>query len=187
MDYKSDPRTLSIITAISVTCIVAVTSLAFFSYKATAISDIGSTANSTMSSKGCNSSLWNFIANPPGRFKILNQCVTITGIVLSINPQPDGDIDFPLALDPQFKNMVTKANFNPIMHGGIWCEMICRHPETSSEVEPFKRGECNGFNGAHFNLPQIGQHIRVTGTYLLDLREQGHAEIHPVSSIVLLK
>jgi hypothetical protein len=53
------------------------------------------------------------------RFKILNQCVTVTGTVLSVNPQPDGDTDFPLALDPQYKNMVTKANFNTQMKGGI--------------------------------------------------------------------
>ena len=107
--------------------------------------------------------------------------------VLSINPQPDGDTDFPLALDPPYKNTVTKANFNPVMQGGIWSEMICQHPETSSEVQPFKRGECKGFNGPIFNVPQVRQHIRVTGTYLLDLREDGHAEIHPVSSIELIK
>jgi hypothetical protein len=65
--------------------------------------------------------------------------------------------------------------------------MICQHPETASAVEPFNREECNGFNECVFNLPQINQHIKVTGTYLLDLREQGHAEIHPVSSIELIK
>lgn len=147
------------------------------------------TSSSSLSSKTCNQSLWNFIANPPGRFKIINQCVTVTGTVLSINPEPDGDTDFPLALDTPYKNMVTKANFNPLMRGGLWCEMICQHPEISSEIEPFKRGECTGFNARLiFNpLPQVGQHLLVTGTYLLDLREGGHAEIHPVSSIRLIK
>ncbi|HEY5631488.1 MAG TPA: hypothetical protein VIR31_05125 [Nitrososphaeraceae archaeon] len=146
-------------------------------------------SSSSLSSKTCNQSLWNFIANSPRRFKIINQCVTVTGIVLSVNPEPDGDTDFPLALDPQYKNMVTKANFNSLMRGGIWCEMICQHPEISSEIEPFKRGECTGFNARLiFNpVPQVGQHLMVTGTYLLDLREGGHAEIHPVSSIRLIK
>ena len=135
----------------------------------------------------CDSSLWKFIANPPGRFKILNQCVSVTGAVLSIQYEPDGDTDFPLALDAPYKNMVTKANFNPLMRGGIWSEMICQHPEQSSAIEAFKRGECNGFNGPIFTVPQPGQHIQVTGTYLLDLREGGHAEIHPVSSIKIIK
>jgi hypothetical protein len=171
--------------AIILNPLAAIASLALLNYKAMAISN--KTINSTISSNGCNSSLWNFIANPPERFKIINQCVTVTGTVLSINPQPDGDTDFPLALDPRYKNMVIKANFNPVMQGGIWSEMICQHPETSPEVQPFKRGECKGFIGPLFNAPQVGQHIRVTGTYLLDLREQGHAEIHPVSSIELIK
>ena len=50
-------------------------------------------------------------------------------------------------------------------------------------VSPFKRGESNGFNGPLFKVPNVGQHRRVTGTYLLDLREQGHAEIHPASQV----
>jgi hypothetical protein len=131
--------------------------------------------------------LWKFIPNPPGRFKVLNQCVSVTGIVLSIQYEPDGDTDFPLLLDAPYKNMVTKANFNPLMQGGIWSEMICQHQEQSFAVEPFKRGECNGFNGPIFNVPHVGQHLQVTGTYLLDVREEGHAEIHPVSSIKLIK
>lgn len=145
-------------------------------------------SSSTMSSKpSCNQSLWNFIANPPGRFKIINQCVSVTGAVLSINTEPDGDTDFPLLLDTPYRNMVTQANFNSLMRGGIWVEMICQHPEQPSAVEAFKRGECNGYNGPRFNVPQVGQHLMVTGTYLLDLREGGHAEIHPVSSIQLIK
>ena len=32
-------------------------------------------------------------------------------------------------------------------------------------------------------VPQAGKHLQVTGTYLLDVREGGHAEIHLVSSI----
>ena len=184
MEYRSDLRTL-LIMAIILIPVAAITSIACLNYKA--IANSNKTINSTISSNGCNSSLWNFIANPPGRFNIINQCVTVTGTVLSINPQPDGDTDFPLALDPPYTDMVTKANFNPVMQGGIWSEMICQHPETSSELQPFKRGECKGFNGPLFNVPQVRQHIRVTGTYLLDLREDDHAEIHPVSSIELIK
>src|SRR5919197_4576266 len=104
----------------------------------------------------CNPLLWKFIANPPGRFKILNQCVSVTGIVLSMQYEPDGDTDFPLLLDTPYKNMVTKANFNSLMRGGMWSEIMCQHPEQSFAVEPFKRGECNGYNGPIFNVPRAG-------------------------------
>jgi hypothetical protein len=164
-------------------------------YKAVGITDNRTNGNNntpktittSLASTKCNTSLWNFIANPPGRFKILNQCVTVTGKVLSVQYEPDGDTDFPLALDSPYKNMVTKANFNPLMKGGIWSEMICQHPEQSSSTEAFKRGECNGYSGPIFTVPRVGQHLQVTGTYLLDVREGGHAEIHPVSSIKLIK
>jgi hypothetical protein len=143
-------------------------------------------ANTSHAAEKCIPLLWKFIANPPGRFKILNQCVTVTGVVLTVQYEPDGDTDFSLALDPPYKNMVTQANFNPLMRGGIWSEMICQHPESSS-VEAFKKGECIGYNGPIFRVPQTGEHLLVTGTYLLDIREGGHAEIHPVSSLQLIK
>lgn len=112
----------------------------------------------------------------------------MTGTVLSINPEPDGDTDFPLLLDAPYRNMVTHANFNSLMRGGIaWVEMICQHPEQPSAVEAFKRGGCTGYNGPIFNVPQVGQHLMLTGTYLLDWREGGHAEIHTVSSLRSIK
>lgn len=150
------------------------------------VSKINTTTTTSIVEK-CNPLLWNFIANPPGRFKILNQCVTVTGTVLSVQRELDGDTDFPLLLDPLYKNMVNQANFNPLMRGGIWSEMICQHPEETSAVESFKRGECNGYNGPIFSVPQPGQHLMVTGTYLLDIREGGHSEIHPVSSTKEIK
>ena len=187
-----------IIMVVVVTLLIG--NLALFNNYYTAVGVVGSGNTSSSSSSKtittpavspanpkCNPLLWKFIANPPGRFKILNQCVSVTGIVLSMQYEPDGDIDFPLLLDAPYKNMVTKANFNPLMRGGIWSEIICQHPEQSFAVEPFKRGECKGYNGHIFNVPHAGQHIQVTGTYLMDVREGGHAEIHPVSSIKLIK
>ena len=81
-----------LIMAIILIPVAAFTSIALLIYKAIAISN--KTIKSTISSSGCTSSLWNFIANPAGRLNIINQCVTVTGTVLSINPQPDGATDF---------------------------------------------------------------------------------------------
>ena len=116
----------------------------------TSINGKNNTSKTTPAADKCNPSLWNFIANPQGRFKILNQCVTVTGTVLSVQYEPDGDTDFPLALDSPYKNMVNQTNFNHLMHGGIWSEMICQHSEDSSAVEAFKKGECNGYIGPIF-------------------------------------
>jgi hypothetical protein len=188
--YKKSRSSTGLV-IIAITTVILVIALFNGHAKVVGIIKITNTSNTTTlaalvhpSAAKCNLSLWKFVANPPGRFKILSQCVSVTGTVLSIHYEPDGG---PLALDAPYKNMVTKANFNPLMRGGIWSEMVCQHTEESFAVESFKRRECIGYNGPIFNTPQVGQHLQVNGTYLLDIREGGHAEIHPVSSIKLIK
>jgi hypothetical protein len=96
----------------------------------------------------------------------------------------DGDAVMALTLDKPYSNMVTVGNFNDKMKGGIWVELICQKPMNLTTVEPFKIGSCKGYNGPVFNLPKLGDHLTVTGTYIIDVREGGHAEIHPTSRVV---
>jgi hypothetical protein len=144
-----------------------------------------STAQKTgTSTDKCNPSLWNFMALPgPPRFIMLNPCVTVTGNVSVVRFPADGDAVIALSLDKPYSNMVTIGNFNDKMKGGIWVELICQRPMNLTTVEPFKIGSCNGYNGPIFTLPKVGDHLKVTGTYILDVREGGHAEIHPTSSL----
>jgi hypothetical protein len=131
----------------------------------------------------CDSSLWNSIGNPgPPRFKMLNPCTTVTGTVTLVHFPPDGDTVLALALDSPYKFMITKANYNTKMTGGIWVEMICQR-NNNAEHEPIHNGDCQGFNGQKFPTPKVGDHLSVTGSYILDIREGGHAEIHPAYSV----
>ena len=134
----------------------------------------------------CNGSLWKFIPTP-SRLRIVNPCISITGIVdvIRLHP-PDGDTNLGIKLDSQYKNLLTKANFsNKLIHGNMWIEMICQHKNISDN--PIKKGGCKGYDGPHFIVPKKGQHVNVTGSYVIDIREGGHAEIHPVSSIKVIK
>jgi hypothetical protein len=49
---------------------------------------------------------------------------------------------------------------------------------------------CDGYNGPNFRsvLPKIGQHVMVTGRYLMEMPEMpgGITELHPVYSIKIL-
>ncbi len=143
-------------------------------------------ASSTMSpakTTNCDLSLWNSIGNPgPPRFKMLNPCTTVTGTVTLVHFPPDGDTVFALALDSPYKFMITKANYNTKMTGGIWVEMICQRNNNAEGVR-IHVGDCQGFNGQKFPTPKVGDHLSVTGSYILDIREGGHAEIHPASSV----
>jgi hypothetical protein len=134
----------------------------------------------------CNGSLWKFIPTP-SRLSIVNPCISITGIVdvIRLHP-PDGDTNLGIKLDSQYNGMLTKANYsNKLMHGDIWIEMICQHKNVSDNL--IKKGGCKRYNGPHFIVPAKGEHVNITGSYVLDIREGGHAEIHPVSSINVIR
>jgi hypothetical protein len=175
---------------IVLTIIMATSSLVFSSYKVSAFSSYNNnpvnsfTASATSSSDKCDQSLWKYIAHP-ARLKVLNPCVTVSGVVTLVHFAPDGDTVFALKLDPQYKNMVNKANFfNPKMKGGIWVELICQRPNKSHESK--HRGDCENYNGPKFPTPKVGQYLRVTGSHVQDNGEDGHLEIHPTTSIIKL-
>jgi hypothetical protein len=154
-----------------------------FTYHSNVSSNKGSIAEANSK---CDASLWKFIPTP-GRLKVVNPCMSITGIVdvIRLHP-PDGDTNLGIKLDSQYRALLTKANFsNKLIRGDMWIEMICQHKNTSDS--PVKKGGCKGYNGPHFIVPKKGQHVNVTGSYVLDVREGGHAEIHPVSSIKVIK
>jgi hypothetical protein len=174
-------KTLTILIAI------AILSLIFSSYKVSAFPSSTSNNNSVdsaaTSSDECDQSLWNYIAHP-ARLKVLDPCVKVRGIVTLVHFPPDGDTVFALKLDPQYKNMVNKANFNPKMKGGIWVELICQRPNKSHDA--VHKGDCENFNGPKFLTPKVGQYLSVTGSHVQDNGEDGHLEVHPTTSITKL-
>lgn len=139
-----------------------------------------------MNQTSCDTNLTKNIANNgPPRFKIINSCVTISGTITLVHTPSDGDTVFALKLDKAFKSpsMVTNANFNSKMKGGIWIEEICQRKNTSRE--PVHKGDCSfpQFIKIFEYKPHVGDKVLVTGLFLQDIREGGHTEIHPVSHI----
>jgi hypothetical protein len=131
----------------------------------------------------CDFNLWNNIINPgPPRFYMINPCVTITGSITLIHYPSDGDTVLAVTLDKKYENMVTDANFNTKMNGGIWVELICQRPNTS--IELIHKGDCYEGNIPKFSKFEVGDRVEVTGAYIIDIREGGHAEIHPASTIL---
>jgi hypothetical protein len=123
------------------------------------------------------------------RFKVVQDCVTISGMVTLVHAPSDGDTVFALKLDKPFASMVTSVNINSHkMNGGIWVEMICQRPNTSNE--PIHKGDCSKpeeIKQFHWAQPKIGDHLLVTGRYQQDIAEGGHMEIHPVVNVTSIK
>ena len=131
----------------------------------------------------------NIANNSLPRFKVVQDCVTVTGKVTLVHTPSDGDTVFALKLDKPFSSMVTPVNIkSPKMHGGIWVEMICQRPNTSND--PIHKGDCSKpdeIKEFHWPTPKVGDHLSVTGRYQQDIREGGHMEIHPTSDVTIIK
>jgi hypothetical protein len=144
----------------------------------------------------CFPELSRFILPPKeDRFTVIKQCVTVTGrVVWTHYFNNDGDANFDVVLDTPYKNMLGPGSYSQVFAskypGGpaIHAETVCQGPVTSTSKENV--GACNGYNGPDFRsiLPKIGQHVMVTGRYLIEMPEMpgGITELHPVYAIKIL-
>lgn len=141
----------------------------------------------------CLPQLDHFILPPKqAKFTRIKPCVTVTGTVVWVHYfNSDGDANFNVVLDPPYKNMLGPGSYSnvfaskypggPAMH----TETVCQGPVTSKSKEDV--GACDGYNGPDFRpvLPKLGQHVMVTGRYVIDAPEMpgGITELHPVYGI----
>ena len=127
---------------------------------------------------GCDKSAWDHVYNP-SRLKIIEDCITVTGIVEKIRKEKDGDIHIVIRLDNGQENLLNTIN-NTQQDSCLILEIIHVYPATepNSAIQS-KRDYIN-----QVTIPQQGDHIYATGSYVKDLNN-GWMEIHPVSSIIV--
>ena len=140
--------------------------------------------------------LFNETQNGKPILKIWEPCVTITGTVIGkgasriphIHEESDEDSDLIINLlpDPEFKSLASPQNTR--YAGAIHLEAICQgnNFDTATGLVNVPRihvGDCKGYNGPHFAIPKVGDRLKVTGVYVQDVGEGGHAELHPVYKI----
>ena len=130
-------------------------------------------------SADCDSSLWKYVYDNQ-RLKVLDKCKVVTGIIEETSADPDGDQHMLLKLDKGQNALLTKKN--DIKKGGnLVIEAVCINNITRKRA----KGACTGYVNKVV-LPKKGDHVKVTGSYVIDLHN-GWAEIHPISSIEKLK
>jgi hypothetical protein len=137
-------------------------------------------------------SLEKFVPNPfmkdlnTTRF-IVGNCITVTGKVTWTHYiNTDGDANFNVKPDSKYSSLLTPVNMNSQkLKGALHMEVVCQGKNTSTD--PVKKNQCKDpkYNGPDFKgvLPTVGQHVEVTGIYVIDVREGGHAELHPAYHI----
>ena len=112
----------------------------------------------------CNSHLNDFILPAKeARFIILDPCITVSGTVVWTNYfNADGDANFNVVLDPQYKDMLGPGQFGQEFFlkynsgAALHVEVPCQGPVTS--LSPLNVGACDSYDGPNFKpvLPSKG-------------------------------
>lgn len=102
------------------------------------------------------------------RFKVLSTCETITGTVHDMSKQDDGDYQFNVDVDSQYKKLLNDANNNQVK--GMLVVEIIPKDQNSSDVY----------------IPKDGDRIQAVGAWVTD-NPHGWNEIHPAWKVTLLK
>ena len=126
-------------------------------------------------SADCDASLWNRVYSPK-RLQQVGACMSVTGVIDESDADPDGDQHFLLKLDPGQETLVNKRNKKK-KGNELVLEIVCANP--TKMKKPMRA--CAGYTNA-IPIPAVGQHVRVTGSYVLDTHN-GWMEIHPVSRV----
>jgi hypothetical protein len=130
-----------------------------------------------LQAENCDSSLWKHV-NQGERLHVEEPCTAVEGRVVSLYRASDGDLH--IALDPEDKSVLNLVNVMHA-HGKLVVEIICEH----TPADPDDKVACAAFH-PQITVPNIGDHIRVTGAYVID-RDNGWNEVHPVTRIEVLR
>lgn len=137
---------------------------------------IGAAANNE-----CDESLWEHVYNPE-RLKRVDECISVTGIIEAVRSEEDGDYHILVKLDDQYSDLVNEENIQN-QKGDLVVETVCQRPVTQEDAV----SACLNFNANQIDIPPVGSHVKVTGSYVLDLQHGGWAEIHPATSIIVIE
>ncbi|MGN6822391.1 MAG: pyridoxamine 5'-phosphate oxidase family protein, partial [Candidatus Nitrosocosmicus sp.] len=118
--------------------------------------------------------VWYYYDNSNNKFYILTGKDS-----KKVNNLKGNDVIYFCVDDPQFSNLINSANING-QRGDLVVEPICQHTVTESIAAAVA---CSNFHQS-INIPEVGSHVNVTGSYVLDKEHNGWAEIHPVTSII---
>lgn len=102
------------------------------------------------------------------RFKVLSTCETAVGIVHDMSKQDDGDYQFNLEVNDQYKKLLNHANNNQV-NGMLVIEIIPKD-QNSNLVQ----------------IPKDGDKIESIGAWVTDT-PHGWNEIHPAWKVTILK
>lgn len=149
-------------------------------------------AGSTPTTEGtaqCDDSLWDHVYNPQ-RLIVNQKCIAVTGTIVDatngrkpdgVRHEADGDTHGWLQVDSQFSNLLNAGNKSN-EGGNLVFEIVCKFPVTQADAV----ASCPSAYKSPVEIPPVGSHVRIVGSYVQDTNHAKWMEIHPVTSITVL-
>lgn len=137
----------------------------------------------------CDDALWNHVYHAH-RLIVKQPCLTVTGTIVDatkgrepdgVRHEADGDTHGWLKVDPGFEDLLNAGNLNN-EGGNLVFEIVRKFPVTQADAQP----ACAGFSSS-INIPPVGSHVQIVGTYVRDTNHAQWMEIHPVTSITAIR
>lgn len=137
----------------------------------------------------CDDALWTHVYNPQ-RLIVKQKCIAVTGTMVDatggkrrdgVRHEADGDTHGWLDVDAQFKNLLNAGNVSA-EGGNLVFEIVCKYHVTQADAV----SACPSGYHTNVQVPPVGKHVRITGTYVQDTNHSRWMEIHPVTSIEIL-
>jgi len=141
---------------------------------------------------GCDDSLWHHVYNST-RLQVHQMCVTVTGTIVDatatrktpskdgVRHEADGDCHGWLKLDPGQEKYLNAGNMSD-EGGNLVYEIVCLFPVTQKDAISV----CKGYKSP-VKMAPVGSHVKMTGSWVMDDNHQHWNELHPVSSIEVIK
>jgi uncharacterized protein YgiM (DUF1202 family) len=136
----------------------------------------------------CDETLWTHVYHPT-RLVVKQPCTTVTGTIVDatnghepdgVRHEADGDTHGWLRVDAGFEDLLNPGNLNN-EGGNLVFEIVCEFRVTQADAQP----ACNNF-ASSVNIPPVGSHVQIVGSYVRDTNHAQWMEIHPVTSIKII-
>lgn len=146
-------------------------------------------SSSPGNSDQCDASLWNHVYHPQ-RLIVQQKCIAITGTIVDatngrntdgVRHEADGDTHGWLQVDSQFSDLINSGN-TQFENGNLVFEIVCKFRVTQADAV----ASCPSAYQAPIQLPPVGSHVKIVGSYVQDTNHGKWMEIHPVSSIEVI-
>jgi len=137
----------------------------------------------------CDTTLWDHVYKPE-RLVVKQPCVSVTGTIADatsgkrhdgVRHEGDGDTHGWLTVDSEFKNLLNAGNLSN-ENGNLVFEIVCKFQVSQEDA----KAACPQTYHSPIQIPPIGSHVRIVGTYVQDMNHAQWMEIHPVTSITVL-